>query len=269
MLSETIAASYQHTAFGELLACSGTLQHPWRYAGKRLDTETGLVYFGHRYYDPTLSRWLTTDPAGFHDSLNLYQYVLNNPFRYYDPDGQFALVFTLPLTSAIFPAALAFLTAPVSIPVLAAVAVGSVACVAIATHPELIDHTMTSLHRGIENTINFPVKLMRQSDNAKEAKLAGKRGAGHGGGQSSNPDDDPEKDDKFLSQLEKQYAKDGSKSISKSYRSLRKLSGEHTDKLSDLQYKSSVEREIRTFDKQIRTIEEFAKSKNIDLFGVP
>lgn len=34
-----------------------------------------------------MGRWLTTDPAGFVDSLNLYQYVLNNPFRYCDPRG--------------------------------------------------------------------------------------------------------------------------------------------------------------------------------------
>ncbi len=34
-----------------------------------------------------MGRWLTTDPVGFVDSLNLYQYVLNNPFRYCDPRG--------------------------------------------------------------------------------------------------------------------------------------------------------------------------------------
>ena len=159
LLSGSIAASYQHTAFGELTSASGNLAHPWRYAGKRLDPETGFVYFGHRYYDPTIGRWLTTDPAGFRDSLNLYQYVLNNPFRYYDPDGQFAIVFSIPLTAYIFEAALAFLVAPVSVPVLAAVAVGSIACVAIATHPQIIDHTMSALHRGVENRLNWPNTL--------------------------------------------------------------------------------------------------------------
>ncbi len=84
------------------MTSSEVLAYPWRYAGKRLDPETGLIYFGHRYYDPTLDRWLSTDPAGFRDNLNLYQYVLNNPFRYYDLDGQFAFVFTIPLTPAIF-----------------------------------------------------------------------------------------------------------------------------------------------------------------------
>ena len=62
--------------------------------GKRLDA-TGLIYFGQRYYDPNLSRWLTPDPAGPLDSSNLYQYVFNNPLAYLDPDGQF--VFAIPL----------------------------------------------------------------------------------------------------------------------------------------------------------------------------
>jgi hypothetical protein len=37
-------------------------------------------------------RWLTTDPLGFKDGLNLYAYVHNHPFYYKDPDGQFAFV---------------------------------------------------------------------------------------------------------------------------------------------------------------------------------
>ena len=45
--------------------------------------------------DPELGRWLTTDPAGFVNGVNLYQYLFNNPFRYTDPDGQF--VFAIPI----------------------------------------------------------------------------------------------------------------------------------------------------------------------------
>ncbi len=60
-----------------------------------MDHETNLVYFGKRYYDPFLARWMSTDPAGFKDALNLYQYALNNPFKFVDPNGEFA--FALPL----------------------------------------------------------------------------------------------------------------------------------------------------------------------------
>jgi uncharacterized protein RhaS with RHS repeats len=45
-------------------------------------------------------RWLTTDPLGFKDGLNLYTYVHNHPFYYKDPDGQFA--FAIPLIEVVF-----------------------------------------------------------------------------------------------------------------------------------------------------------------------
>ncbi len=61
---------------------------PYAYAGKRYDSESGLVYFGKRYYHPVLGRWLTPDPIGPLDHSNLYQYVFNNPFRYRDPTGE-------------------------------------------------------------------------------------------------------------------------------------------------------------------------------------
>ena len=38
-----------------------------------------------------MGRWQTPDPAGFTDSVTLYQYVLNNPFRYLDPRGESVL----------------------------------------------------------------------------------------------------------------------------------------------------------------------------------
>ena len=61
---------------------------PYAYAGKRFDAATGLVYFGQRFYDPNLGRWLTRDPLWEIDHSNLYQYVLNNPFSYRDPRGE-------------------------------------------------------------------------------------------------------------------------------------------------------------------------------------
>jgi RHS repeat-associated protein len=91
--TRTLAHSDDFTAFGEecpTSECHG--QNPWRYVSKRFDPELSLYYFGNRYYDPALGRWLSTDPAGFADSTNLYQYVFNNPFRYTDPDGKFIQV---------------------------------------------------------------------------------------------------------------------------------------------------------------------------------
>jgi RHS repeat-associated protein len=60
---------------------------PYAYRGKRYDPETGLIYFGRRYYDPAQHRWLTKDPLGAIDHENLYQYIYNNPLCYWDPTG--------------------------------------------------------------------------------------------------------------------------------------------------------------------------------------
>lgn len=68
---------------------------PYAYAGKRYDATTGLIYFGKRYYNPALRRWLTPDPIGPTNHSNLYQYLFNNPQLYRDNNGEFA--FAIPL----------------------------------------------------------------------------------------------------------------------------------------------------------------------------
>jgi RHS repeat-associated protein len=59
--------------------------------GKAQDAETGLQYFGARYYDPFLGRFYGADPKGFDEgnihSFNRYAYGNNNPLRFTDPDG--------------------------------------------------------------------------------------------------------------------------------------------------------------------------------------
>jgi RHS repeat-associated protein len=59
----------------------------YRYASQERDDETGLYYMSARYYVPWLGRWLSSDPAGFADGLNLYAYCRNNPVMLHDPDG--------------------------------------------------------------------------------------------------------------------------------------------------------------------------------------
>jgi RHS repeat-associated protein len=51
----------------------------YRFTNKERDDETGLYYFGVRYYAAWLGRWTSSDPGGFVDGLNLYVYVRNNP----------------------------------------------------------------------------------------------------------------------------------------------------------------------------------------------
>ncbi|WP_166225809.1 RHS repeat domain-containing protein [Pseudomonas atagonensis] len=57
-----------------------------RYSGKEMDA-SGLYYYGARYYAPWLQRWISADPAGHVDGLNLYGFVGNNPLRYIDDSG--------------------------------------------------------------------------------------------------------------------------------------------------------------------------------------
>jgi RHS repeat-associated protein len=57
------------------------------YAGQYYDQETGLHYNYHRYYDPSLGRYLRADPIGLDGGSNPYTYVLNDPVNWFDPDG--------------------------------------------------------------------------------------------------------------------------------------------------------------------------------------
>lgn len=57
-----------------------------RYSGKERDA-TGLYYYGYRYYQTEVGRWLSADPAGAIDGLNLYRMVRNNPTNLVDSDG--------------------------------------------------------------------------------------------------------------------------------------------------------------------------------------
>ncbi|HVV71422.1 MAG TPA: RHS repeat-associated core domain-containing protein, partial [Verrucomicrobiae bacterium] len=64
------------------------LDDPYQFSQKERDTETGLLYFGKRFYAPGIAKWLSTDPleekgGGF----NPYAYVNDNPVRFQDRDG--------------------------------------------------------------------------------------------------------------------------------------------------------------------------------------
>lgn len=77
--------TYRYSAFGEEQT-KATLS-PWRFSSKRVDPETHYLYFGRRYYSPSLGRWITPDPQGLADGPNLYAYLHNNPLIFCDPFG--------------------------------------------------------------------------------------------------------------------------------------------------------------------------------------
>lgn len=93
----SLLQTYKYTAFGSTFGAL-TLDNPWKFGNRR--SVAGLVLFAHRFYNPRLMRWLTPDPIGFEDGLNLYTYNRNNPFKFRDPDGKAVFLFALPITLA-------------------------------------------------------------------------------------------------------------------------------------------------------------------------
>ena len=69
-------------------------EQPWKFNGKELDSETGLYYYGVRYYEPTLALWYGVDAlTEKYPSMGGYVYCAGNPVMYIDPDGNIKIRF--------------------------------------------------------------------------------------------------------------------------------------------------------------------------------
>ncbi len=74
--------------YGVVLSKSGGFEQPFAFAGGLYDEQTKLVRFGARDYDPSIGRWTAKDPILFAGGVsNLYEYCINNPINYIDPQG--------------------------------------------------------------------------------------------------------------------------------------------------------------------------------------
>jgi RHS repeat-associated protein len=80
--------------YGEIKTNTGPVNVRFKYTGKEFDAEDGLYYYGARYYDPKLTRFISSDtivPQPFYpQSLNRYAYAYNNPIVLRDLDGHYA-----------------------------------------------------------------------------------------------------------------------------------------------------------------------------------
>ena len=93
---------YRYDAWGKCVVDTSTTNielanlNPFRYRSYYFDTETDLYFLKTRYYDPEIGRFMTIDDISYLDpesinGLNLYAYCGDNPNKYVDPDGHFAI----------------------------------------------------------------------------------------------------------------------------------------------------------------------------------
>jgi len=78
----------QRSAYGRTqFSARSTQVTPWRLPGQFEDEETGLFYNYHRYFDPTLGRYITPDPVGIAAGENPYVYCAADPINFFDETG--------------------------------------------------------------------------------------------------------------------------------------------------------------------------------------
>ncbi|MCL5061190.1 MAG: RHS repeat-associated core domain-containing protein, partial [Candidatus Thermoplasmatota archaeon] len=87
--AQTVALQ-RFDAWGNKTQSAGASIPQYGYTGREPDA-TGLIYYRARYYDPTIGRFISRDPAGMPDGVNRYAYVGNDPVNYTDPSGEIAV----------------------------------------------------------------------------------------------------------------------------------------------------------------------------------
>ncbi len=87
-LNGKVIESYQFDSFGRIQKGQKKPLTPWTFLSKRLEGE--LFFFGKRFYDPKLGRWISPDPAGCIETVNLYLFSRNDPVNRLDLIGLFS-----------------------------------------------------------------------------------------------------------------------------------------------------------------------------------
>jgi RHS repeat-associated protein len=85
--SGAVRAQYAYTPFGQRTRVAGDLDSDFGFTGHFRHRASGLDLAMYRAYDSSLGRWLSRDPLGEGDDLNLYGYAYNDPVNYFDPLG--------------------------------------------------------------------------------------------------------------------------------------------------------------------------------------
>ena len=256
---------------------------PQKFTGKERD-ETGLDYFGARYYSGAQGRFITPDwssnpeplPYARLDNpqtLNLYAYVLNNPLSGIDPDGhkinckgenaQGAGCQAIAKDNAekgivdneIF---------DTTIQIAQDTVIGAGKELA-NTFIGLANLTNRVVDTAISPFTSFQFGQIKEFEAATPGQQSAMLGVfivgliGTAGESASAEASNP----RIYAQLEKQLAKDGSGSIFKALRSAEETLGEHISKLPTAKYKSAIEKTIKNVQSQITTIRNFILDKEL------
>ena len=91
-LDGEVVQHIEYVPFGEVFIeeRNNIWNTPYLFNAKEFDEETGLYYYGARYYDPRLSLWISTDALKEKTpNISPYVYTENSPITYIDPDGNF------------------------------------------------------------------------------------------------------------------------------------------------------------------------------------
>lgn len=87
--SQAMVANYRYDPFGNIISYGGSLMiaNVYRFSSKEIHNNSGLYYFGQRFYDPNLQRFINRDPIGELGGINLYGFLGNSPLNEFDPSG--------------------------------------------------------------------------------------------------------------------------------------------------------------------------------------
>lgn len=225
--------------YGERLLRQDTNTNKLWYAGKPSDPQSGLSYFGARWYDPVLGRFMGVDPVEFKEhnlhSFNRYAYGNNNPYRYSDPDGREPWAVLTPTEMA-----------------------------GLYGQGLSVDPGSKSGAKAIADAWSEEAKISAQAIGTLGAIAAGcsacaaERTVVKEGAETIaaiNP--------KIYRELEKQLERDGARSIHNALKGAEKSLQKHKDKLPSLEYKSQVEGTIRNVERQVATVKQFIKDKGL------
>lgn len=81
-----VAAEYEYDPFGGLIRATGelALENRFRFSTKYSDDESDFIYYGHRFYSPSLGKWLSRDPIDEFGGWNLYGFASADPVNRID-----------------------------------------------------------------------------------------------------------------------------------------------------------------------------------------